>query len=76
MKKFTFYSKPGCPQCSVLKKKLDQAGVEYTHIEDINAIVALGFKGAPLLQTEDMILCGPDAIKWFSQWAKENANGN
>ena len=73
---FTFYSKPGCPQCSVLKKKLDLAGVKYTHIEDIDAITALGVKAAPVLQVEGSIYCGPDAIKWFTQWVKEHANGN
>ena len=73
---FIFYSKPGCPQCSVLKRKLDMAGVKYTHIEDIDAIIALGYKGAPLLQTDSGIYCGPEAIKWFTAWAKEHANGN
>ena len=72
---FIFYSKPGCPQCSVLKKKMDLAGVKYTHVEDVNAIAELGYKGAPLLQTETAIYCGPEAIKWFTNWAKEYANG-
>lgn len=74
--KFTFYSKPGCPQCRVLKMKMDAAKVEYTHIEDENAIVALGYKGAPVLIAGDEAFVGPNAIKWFTSWAKENANGN
>ena len=73
---FTFYSKPGCPQCSVLKKKMDAAGVEYKHIENVDAIVALGLKGAPVLQADGALYCGPEALKWFTNWAKEHANGN
>lgn len=73
---FTFYSKPGCPQCMVLKMKLDAAGVKYTHYEDEAAIMALGVKAAPVLMAEGSIHVGPEAIKWFTQWAKEHAHGN
>lgn len=73
---FTFYSKPGCPQCKVLKMKMDAAGVQYKHIEDEDAIIALGAKSAPVLLVEGNMFVGPNAIKWFSQWAKEHANGN
>ena len=74
--KFTFYSKPGCPQCKVLKMKMDAAKVEYKHIEDEDSIVALGVKSAPVLIYEETMHCGPEAIKWFTAWAKEHANGN
>ena len=70
------YSKPGCPQCKVLKMKMDKAGIEYKHIEDEDAIVALGVKAAPALMVEGSIHSGPEAIKWFTQWAKENVNGH
>ena len=73
---FTFYSKPGCPQCKVLKMKMDAAKVEYTHIEDEDAIMALGHKGAPVLIAGEETFVGPNAIKWFTTWAKERANGN
>lgn len=72
---FTFYSKPGCPQCKVLKMKMDAAGVQYTHIEEEGAILALGVKAAPVLVYEGAMYCGPQAIKWFTAWAKEHANG-
>lgn len=74
--KFTFYSKPGCPQCKVLKMKMDAAKVEYTHIEDEDSIVALGVKSAPVLIYEGTMHYGPAAIKWFNAWIKEHANGN
>lgn len=72
----TFYSKPGCPQCKVLKMKMDAAGVSYTHIEDEDAMIAAGATGAPMLIVDDAKYCGPKAIKWFTDWAKEHANGN
>jgi glutaredoxin-like protein NrdH len=72
----TLYSKPGCPQCKVLKIKIDKTGIEYKHIEDEDAIIALGAKAAPVLMADDSIHTGPEAIKWFTQWAKENVNGH
>ena len=74
--KFTFYSKPGCPQCKVLKMKMDAANVEYTHIENEDMIRELGYKGAPVLVTELGAFVGPNAIKWFTAWAKEHIHGN
>ena len=75
--KFTFYSKPGCPQCKVLKMKMDAAKVEYEHIESEEAIAALGCTGAPVLIAGDEKFVGPKAIKWFTDWAKgQRENGN
>jgi glutaredoxin len=74
--KFTFYSKPGCPQCRVLKMKLDAAKIEYTHIEDEDAMIAAGATGAPMLVVNDEKYCGPKAIKFITDWIKENSNGN
>lgn len=71
-----FYSKPGCPQCKVLKMKLDKAGVQYKHIEDEDTIVSLGVKAAPVLMFNGIMHVGPEAIKWFNQWVKEQANGH
>lgn len=70
---FTFYSKPGCPQCKVLKMKMDAAGLEYTHIEDEEAMIAAGATGAPMLIADGEKYCGPKAIKWITDYIKEHA---
>lgn len=72
----TLYSKPGCPQCKVLKMKMDAAKIEYKHIEDIDALLALGVQAAPVLMVDGTMYYGPQAIKWFTAWVKERANGN
>lgn len=72
----TLYSKPGCPQCKVLKMKMDAAKIEYKHIEDIDALLALRVQAAPVLMVEGAIYCGPQAIKWFTNWAKEHVHGD
>lgn len=72
----TLYSKPGCPQCKVLKMKLDTAKIEYTHIEDEEAMIAAGATSAPMLIIDDAKYCGPKAIKWVNEFIKECNNGN
>jgi len=66
----TLYS-TGCPQCAVLKAKLDSAGIEYRIVSDQETMVALGFRSAPILKVDNVTYKFPEAIKWL----KEHANG-
>lgn len=67
----TLYS-TGCPQCKVLKSKLDAAGIQYNTVSDQAIMVAMGFHSAPILQVDNATYKFTDAIKWI----KERANGN
>lgn len=67
----TLYS-TGCPQCKVLKAKLDAAGLQYNIVEDQATMVALGFKSAPVLSIDGTPYKFAEAIKWV----REQANGN
>lgn len=61
----TLYS-TGCPQCNVLKRKLDNAGIEYQINEDPAAIEAKGFLTAPLLEVGDKIMQFKEAVDWIA----------
>lgn len=67
----TLYS-TGCPQCKVLKAKLDKAGIQYNVITDQAMMMALGFQSAPILQVDNVTYKFADAVKWI----KEYTNGN
>ena len=69
--KITLYS-TGCPQCKVLKAKLDKAGIQYNVITDQATMIALGFQSAPILQVDNVTYKFADAVKWI----KEHTNGN
>ena len=64
----TLYSTE-CPQCKVLKIKLDQAGIQYNIVSDQAVMAAMGFKSAPVLQVDNVTYKFADAVKWI----KENA---
>lgn len=61
------YSKSTCPNCKMLKMKLDKAGLAYTVNENEEDQKALGFKSLPYLQLDDgTILNLGDAVKYVN----------
>jgi len=65
------YSKPGCPQCTMSYKLLDQLGISYNKIDisqdedGFNRVVGLGYHSLPVFEINDNHWSGfnPDAIK-------------
>ena len=57
----------GCPRCKVLEKKLDDKHVEYTKFTDVNAMIEKGFKQAPLLEVDGVVM----DFKTANDWLKE-----
>lgn len=55
----------GCPRCKVLKMKLDQKGVEYETINDINIMKAKGFNEAPKLEVDGVVMGFKEAVDWL-----------
>ena len=55
----------GCPRCKVLKLKLDKANIPYEEIEDIDAIIAAGYKTAPVLKVGEKFYEFGEAVKWI-----------
>jgi len=55
-----------CPQCKVLEMKLTKAGIDFEVCDDVAVMNELGFKAAPMLETEDGVLGFSDAVKWVN----------
>lgn len=55
-----------CPQCNALEMKLKKAGIEYEICDDVDVMNELGFKTAPMLETDEGILAFTDAVKWVN----------
>lgn len=60
-----------CPRCKVLEKKLQMAGVDFTISEDINKMLELGFKAAPVLVVDNE---EPYLFKEACDWADQQMN--
>ncbi len=56
-----------CPKCSILKTKLDEAGLEYETVTDIETIAEKGFRTVPMLEIDGKILDFAQAIKYIKE---------
>ena len=60
-----FYS-THCPKCSVLEKKLKQANIEYTEINDVGAMLDKGMTSAPNLEVDGKLMGFTEAVEWIN----------
>ena len=56
-----------CPQCNVLKKKLDLAGISYTLIDDRDWLAANGYDKFPILEVDGKEYDYMQAITWLRE---------
>lgn len=65
--KVTLYEH-GCPRCKVLKMKLDQKGIQYENVTDVEVMKEKGFKEAPKLEIADgTVMDFKEAVEWIKE---------
>ena len=64
-KQIILYS-TGCPKCQVLTKKLGAAGVKYEVKTDVDEMLSLGIKSAPVLSVDGNLMDFSKAVQWVS----------
>ena len=57
----------GCPKCNILKKKLADAKIDYSVIEDVDVIVSKGLKDVPWLEVDGNLMNFVDSSKWINE---------
>ena len=57
----------GCPRCKVLKSKLDQKGIKYEDISDVEVMKSKGFQEAPKLDVNGVVVDFKEAVKWIGE---------
>lgn len=55
-----------CPQCNVLKQKLDKKNISYEEINNIDTMIAKGYMSAPILEIDGQTYEFKQAIKWVN----------
>lgn len=56
-----------CPQCNVLKKKLDAAGICYVQIDDKEWLSQNGYDKFPILEVDGTQMNYMQAINWLKE---------
>ena len=57
----------GCPRCKVLKSKLDQKGIKYEDISDVEVMKSKGFQEATKLDVNGVVMDFKEAVKWIGE---------
>lgn len=65
-----------CPRCKVLKMKLDAQHLSYTIETDVDKMLALGIKTAPVLSVNGQMLQAAEAAKWINSQKVGQENGD
>ena len=64
-----------CPKCTVLKKKLKNAGVSFEPVYDFDPgyFVERGFLSAPILEVDGVLLDFSAANEWINEYNRKAA---
>lgn len=54
-----------CPRCRIIEKKLQDKGIEFELFNDVDAMIAKGFKEAPKLEVDGMVMDFKEANEWI-----------
>ena len=68
MEQIILYKTPTCPTCKVLKKKLEDKGIEFTENEDIDEMLSMGIMNAPTLSVNGELLDFMSALDWVKNY--------
>lgn len=66
MSKIVLYS-TGCPQCCVLKKKLENKGIEFIENNDKEQMLSMNFTRVPVLEVDGKQMDFVAANKWINE---------
>lgn len=54
-----------CPRCRILEKKLQDKGIEFELFNDVDTMIAKGFKEAPKLEVDGVVMDFKEANEWI-----------
>lgn len=62
----------GCPNCKILKKRLDAVGIKYSEETSIDTIMALGITTVPVLSVNGELLDYRNALVYINELEGSN----
>jgi len=68
LEQIILYKTPTCPKCKVLKRKLEDKGIEFTENEDIDEMLSMGIMNAPTLSVNGELLDFMSALDWVKNY--------
>ena len=63
----TIFTTTTCPKCKILKKKLDDKGIEYTEVTDEEKLRQMDIMSVPVMTVDGERFDFADAIKYVNE---------
>lgn len=63
----TIYTTQTCPKCKILKKKLQEKGIEYKEFNNEDEMQRIGILSVPVMDVDGEQLDFPAAIKYVNE---------
>ena len=63
--KVVFYT-IDCPKCHVLESKMKAKNVAFEECRDVEIMQEKGFKSAPMLEVDGVVMNFGEAVKWIN----------
>lgn len=68
----TLYKGATCPKCKVIAMKLDQKGIEYKTVTDVDYMLSIGVQSIPTLEVDGQRFVDVKACNdWINSVAKK-----
>ena len=61
------YSMPNCPVCRGIKMKLEAKGIAFQESHDIDELIKMGYRGAPVLFVDGEYLAAKQIGEWLAK---------
>lgn len=56
----------GCPRCNVLTKKLNNKGIKFIEIQDVDLMLEKGIDAVPVLEVDGQLMDFKSATDWVN----------
>lgn len=55
-----------CPKCNVLTAKLNEKGIQYEEVDDVNTMISKKIMTAPYLEVDGNLMDFVNAVNWVN----------
>lgn len=55
-----------CPKCKVLTSKLNEKGIQYEEVDDVNTMISKKIMTAPYLEVDGNLMDFVNAVNWVN----------
>lgn len=55
-----------CPKCNVLTSKLNEKGIQYEEVDDVNTMISKKIMTAPYLEVDGNLMDFVNAVNWVN----------